>query len=83
MTLPGNGTAKRIIAGIVVAVVVFLAGAVLSNSNRITAVESKIQAIVDIQSENRKTLETNRTENRDEHKAIIAELKEISKEVRK
>lgn len=83
MTLPTNGTVRRVVAGVIVAVVVFLAGAVLSNSNRITAVEIKVQAIVEIQADTKRTLETNRVENNDAHRAIIAELKEISKEIRK
>lgn len=83
MTLPGNGTTKRIIAGIVVAVAVFLAGAVLSNSNRITAAEAQIRAIYDTQADFKQTMETNRVENRDEHKEIKGMLGEIAKEVRK
>lgn len=76
MTLPGNGTVKRIIAGIAVSVVVFLAGMVIANSTRITALEVKMDTI-------EKALATNRAENRDEHKDILAKVDAVYREVRK
>ena len=75
MTLPGNGTLKRIIAALVAGILLFLAGAVLSNSNRLSVAETKIQAIVTTQDETKQTLETNRIENRDEHRLILDEIR--------
>ena len=75
MTLPGNGTLKRIIAALVAGALLFLAGAVLSNSNRLSVAETKIQAIVTTQDETKRTLETNRIENRDEHRLILDEIR--------
>ena len=74
MAIQTNGTAKRIIAGVSVAVVVFLAGAVLANSNRITAIEVEMKGI-------RETLRDSRTENREEHIEIRLAQKELRKEL--
>jgi len=74
MTFPGNGTAKRIIAGVSVAIVVFLAGAVLANSNRITAIEVEMKSMRDM-------LRDGRTENREEHGEIRLAQKELRKEL--
>ena len=83
MTLPGNGTLKSIIASVVGGSLLFMAGATLSNSSRIAVAETKIQVLVDIQAANFRTMETNRTENRDEHRVITVKLEEIAKEIRK
>jgi len=83
MTLPANGTLKRITVGIAVAIFMFMSGAILSNSSRIAVAEAKIQALVDIQVSNIRTMETIRTENRDEHREIKGTLAEIAKEIRK
>ena len=79
MTLPGNGTLKRIIAALVAGILLFLAGAVLSNSNRLSVAETKIQTIVTTQDETKRTLETNRVENRDEHQRIMNAIEGLKK----
>jgi hypothetical protein len=79
MALPGNGTTKRIIAGVVTAIIIGLATQVYVNTNRITAVEVEIKGIRDAITLNRSELQTNRAENRDEHKEIMAAIKEVKK----
>lgn len=72
----GN-TVPRIIAGLVTALILSLAGMVMSNSTRITTVETEIKHIADQLSSNAAMVERNRTENRDEHIAIGKKLDEI------
>ena len=72
----GN-TVPRIIAGLVTALILSLAGMVMSNSTRITTVETEITHIADQLSSNAAMVERNRTENRDEHIAIGKKLDEI------
>ena len=79
MTLPGNGTTKRILATLVAAIVIFLAGAVLSNSNRITAVEAKLENIIKVGDKTLDQMEKNRDENYKEHKEILAEIRGVKK----
>jgi uncharacterized membrane protein (DUF106 family) len=76
MTVSGNGTVKRIIAGVVTAIIVFLFVAVLADQSRITAVEVEMRGIKD-------QLNTNRSENRDDHKVINDKLDVIAREIRK
>jgi type II secretory pathway pseudopilin PulG len=76
MTLPENGTLRRIVAGVAVAIVVFLAGAVIASQNRITAVEVKVQMI-------EQSLQESRRENRQEHQIITDKLDNIQREVMK
>lgn len=83
MTLPGNGTLKRIIATVVGGVLLFMAGAILSNANRMTAAETEIKAIKDGIIASRAETMANRVENREEHRLITAKLDEIAKDVRK
>jgi len=76
MTLPGNGTTKKVIASVVAALCIFLISQVIATSNRVTAVETEMRSI-------RESLSMNRTENRDEHRAIGIKLDEIAKDIRK
>ena len=76
MTPETKSTAARIIAGIVTAIVVFLAGAVLASQSRITALEVKVQII-------EQALRDSRLENREEHRLITDKLDIITREVRK
>jgi hypothetical protein len=76
MTLPGNGTTKKVIASVLAALCIFLISQVLATSNRVTAVETEMKSI-------KEALSLNRTENRDEHRDIKVALAEIAKEIRK
>ena len=79
MTLPTNGTMKRILAGVVVSVIMFFAGMTISNMTRITAAEYQIKAIVDLQNRDALAAETNRRENKADHERILAEIKDSRK----
>jgi len=76
MTLPGNGTTKRIIAGIAVVLVTALIAQVLGNTNRLSVLESQMSAI-------ERTLETNRIENNAAHEKIGDQLTIVLREVAK
>ena len=76
-------TIKRIAATVVGSALLFLAGAVLKDSNRITALEVRIDSIYRELKTNGDRLESNRIENRDEHREIIKQLGDIAKEVRR
>lgn len=76
MTLPGNGTTKKVIASVLAALCIFLISLVLATSNRVTAVEIEISNL-------KYSIEQGRADNKDEHKEIKAMLGEIAKEVRK
>ena len=82
MTLPGNGTVKRIIAGVAISIVVFLAGMVIANSTRITALEVRVESMVRTLDVNAAQLETNRKENREEHQKITDRLDGILRELK-
>jgi len=79
MTVPINGTQKKIVAGVVVSVIMFFAGVTISNLTRITAAEYQIKAIVDLQNRDAVTAETNRRENKADHERILAEIKDSRK----
>ena len=81
MTLPMNGTLKRIIACVVGGVILFMAGAVLGNSNRITATENQIEAICANQTELRRTMETNRGEFREDFDKLRVGQEDLRKEL--
>jgi uncharacterized membrane protein YraQ (UPF0718 family) len=74
MTLPGNGTTKRIIAGVVVILVTALIAQVLGNTNRLSVLENQMTTI-------ERTLETNRTENNRAHEKIGDQLTTVLREV--
>jgi uncharacterized membrane protein YjjP (DUF1212 family) len=76
MTLPGNGTMKRILSGVLITVIVAIGAALIRDGSRITVLETQMEVIG-------RALETNRVENRDEHKEIKVMLGEIAKEIRK
>jgi hypothetical protein len=76
MPIPGNGTSKRVIAGIVVGLALLLIGMVLTDERRISVVEAKMTTI-------ERSIETNRQENREEHKTITDKLDMIQREVSK
>ena len=78
MTLPGNGTVKRVVCGVIVSVFLFLGGMVLSNSNRITAMEVKVDNLQKIADQTLQQAERNRVENRDEHRLITNKLDAIA-----
>jgi hypothetical protein len=83
MSLPGNGTTKKIIYGIIASVFLFLSGMVLSNSNRITAMEVKVDALTKIADTTLAQAERNRIENREEHGIINNKLDAIAAQIRK
>ena len=83
MTLPGNGSTKKIICGVIASVFLFLGGMVLSNSNRITAMEVKVDALTRIADTTLAQAERNRIENREEHTIITNKLDAIAAEIRK
>lgn len=72
MTQSMNGAVKKVIAGVITALLVFIITAVLSNQNRVTALEVKMQAI-------EKSLDANRVENREDHQRILDEIKALRK----
>jgi uncharacterized membrane protein YjjP (DUF1212 family) len=76
MTLPGNGTMKRILSGVLITAIVAIGAALIRDGSRITVLETQMEVIG-------RALETNRVENRDEHKEIKVMLGEIAKEIRK
>jgi hypothetical protein len=79
MTLPGNGTLKKIIATVIAGVLLILVTAVLANQNRVTALEVKIQGIETAQTRMADQIETSRKENREEHQRILDEIKGLKK----
>lgn len=81
MTLPGNGTTKRIIAGVVVGIFLLVIGMVLSNDKDVAALKVRLEKVEDSQRETKAILETNRTENRQEHQLIGEKLDLIQREV--
>jgi len=83
MTLPGNGTTKKVIASIVAALCIFLVSQVLSNSNRITAMEERLDALMKNSDRSLAQAEKNWDKNDAEHKDIQKLLNEISREVKK
>jgi uncharacterized membrane protein (DUF106 family) len=74
MTLPGNGTTKKVIAGVVTAIVIGIATQVFVNTNRLTTLEAQIVSL-------KEGLATNRIENRDEHQNIVNKLDRIQMEI--
>ncbi len=90
MTLPTNGTLKRIIAGVVAGVLLFMAGAVLGNRNSITAIEGRLETI-DVtaklgreqgtrdRNEILALIEKNCAKNDEQHKEIMAAIKDAKK----
>ncbi|MBE3109339.1 MAG: hypothetical protein IMZ46_02325 [Acidobacteria bacterium] len=87
MTLPGNGTGKRIVAGIVVGVTMLviaaLSGAVISNASRITVMEARMDFLVKTADQTLTQVEKNGDVNYSEHKEMRATLDDIAKEIRK
>jgi uncharacterized membrane protein YjjP (DUF1212 family) len=67
---------KRVLAGVLITTIVAIGAALIRDGSRITVLETQMEVIG-------RALETNRVENRDEHKEIKAMLGEIAKEVRK
>ena len=74
MTLPGNGTTKKIIAGVVSAILIGIVTQVLVNTNRLTTLEAQVVSL-------KEGLTINRIENRDEHQNIVNKLDRIQMEV--
>jgi len=74
MTLPGNGTTKRIVAGLVVGISLLLVGMVLSSERRISVLEAKMLTF-------ERAIEVIRIENREEHRLISDKLDLIRREV--
>ena len=83
MTLPKNGTTKKIVAGVATAVLVFLIMTVITNSNRITAMETQMDSLTKTTDMALIQAERNRVENREEHRIITDKLDGIAKEIRK
>ena len=87
MTLPGNGTTKRIIAGIVsgitMLVIAALSGAVISSASRISVMEARMDFLVKAADQTLAQVEKNGDANYSEHKEIRVKLEEIAKEIRK
>ena len=79
MTLPGNGTTKKVIATIVAALCVFLISQVLATSNRVTAVETEIRSMGKLLDLNAAQLERTRIENNEAHQRILDEIKGLKK----
>ena len=74
MTLPGNGTTKKIIAGVVSAILIGIGTQVLVNTNRLTTLEAQVVSL-------KEGLTINRIENRDEHQNIVNKLDRIQTEI--
>jgi hypothetical protein len=77
MTLPGNGTTKKVIAGIAVGIALLIIGMVLANDKDVAALKVRLEKVEDSQRETRAILEVNRTENRQEHQLIFDKLDDI------
>lgn len=86
MALPGNGTTKRIIAGVVTAILIALVTQVLVNTNRLTTLETQMTSIEKTLDTNKAELNQsimlNRNENRDEHKTIIEKIDKIAERIK-
>jgi len=82
MTLPGNGALKKVLYGGMASIFFFLSMCVLSNSNRITAMEVKIESLSRIADQTLDQAERNRLENREEHKTITDKLDAIAAQVK-
>lgn len=74
MTLPENGTVKRIIAGVVIGITMLVIGMILASERRISVLETKMTVI-------EHSLEVNRQENREEHRSIGEKLDLIQREI--
>ena len=87
MALPGNGTTKRVIAGVVTAILIALVTQVLVNTNRLTTLETQMtnleKTIYTNKEELNQSILLNRNENRDEHKTIIGKIDRIAENVAK
>jgi hypothetical protein len=79
MTPQTKATIQRIAAMLIGALLIGLVTAVLSHSNRITAIEVKVQNIVESQDDIKQALETNRKENNAQHERILDEIKGLRK----
>ena len=77
MTLPKNGTVKRIFCYIAGALLMAMAGAVASNTIKVATHAVKIDAIVGSQAKVETTLETIRKENNGDHERIDNKLDRI------
>ena len=94
MTLPGNGTVKRIVACVVGGIILFMAGAVLANKSSIAEtsvrVDNNASAITLIrdQGENSRkeildTIQRNWEASRGDYKEMRALLDTIARDVKK
>lgn len=81
MTTPGNGTTRRIIAGLTVASILFLGSMVISNTTRIAAIEVKIEAVGETIETCAEQIKDNRAETRIDMKEISSKLDELMREV--
>lgn len=83
MTPQTKGTISRVVAGILVGVLLLVIGMVLSNDKEVAALKVRVEKVEEGQRETKAILETNRVENRQEHKDIKDTLDVIAREVRK
>ena len=83
MTPQNEGTFKKIVVGVVTALLIGLITQVVINSGRITALEVQTEAFEKALSTTTTNIETNRIENRSDHQAIMEKLDRIQLEMAK
>jgi len=83
MTPQNEGTFKKIVVGVVTALLIGLITQVVINSGRITALEVQTKAFEKSLSTTTTNIETNRLENRADHQIIIEKLDKLQMEVAK
>jgi hypothetical protein len=81
MALPGNGTTKKVLVGVATALLIGLITQVFINTGRISVLETKTDAFEKSLATTTTNIETNRLENRADHKAILDKLDRIQAEI--
>ncbi len=81
MTLPGNGTTKRVIAGISVLLFGVFVGQILSNTNRITALEERTRSVIEILNRCAAEIKDNRGEQREEMKDLSKKIDRLVEKI--
>jgi len=83
MTQSVNGTAKKVLVGVATALLIGLITQVFINTGRLAVLEVKTEAFEKSLATTTTNIETNRLENRADHKAILDKLDSIQKEISK
>jgi uncharacterized membrane protein YraQ (UPF0718 family) len=81
LTIQTNGTSKRILAGVITALLIGLITQVFINTGRISVLEATTKAFEKSLATTATHMETNRLENRSDHQAILIKLDGIQREI--